>query len=265
MRADTENNGHNGKERQILDLIPKEGSWEQIIYQVVAMENLDPWDIDLTALAVGFADYVKSLRELDFRIPAKWVIIAAVLLRMKSDYLKILKMDGHGADEALADLEDAGELAEIEAVTETIQVNPIDAIPKRKPVRRVTLNELVNSLRNVLASEKRRDDRIVERRGKVKINDEDIGKRIESLYSRITGILGRIKDEEVKFSRVVEHWNRAEVVDAFLPLIHLDNDKKVECRQPEMFEEIFIKKRGAAAVPLKRGTINKMNADNKSS
>ena len=265
MHADTGNNGHNGNERRILELIPKEGSWEQIIYQVVAMQSLDPWDIDLNALASGFADYVKSLKELDFRIPAKWVIIAAVLLRMKSDYLRILKMDGHEADSELVGLEDAGELAEIEAVTETLQVNPIDAIPRRKPVRRITLNELVNSLRKVLASEKRREDRILERRGRVKINEEDISRRIDSLYSRITGILSRIMDEEVRFSMVVEHWNRAEVVDAFLPLIHLDNDKKVECRQPEMFEEIFIKKRGAAAVPLKRGTINKMNADNKSS
>ena len=55
--------------------------------------------------------------------------------------------------------------------------------------------------------------------------------------------IDKIKDNELKFSKLVDKWDREEIVETFMPLIHLDNDKKVTCKQKEIFDEIFIKKR----------------------
>ncbi len=235
-----------GKEMEILDLIPRENSWEQIIYQVVAMNNLDPWNLDLSALSKGFADHIAALEDVDFRVPAKWVMIAAVLLRMKSDYIKILKMDREPDADEFADLEDfdGEDIPEAEA-GEMPDVDPIENAPKRRPVRMVTVTELVDSLRRVLAAEKRRDVKMRKMRGRIRIRTDDIAARIESLYSRINSMLGRMDDGKITFSKLVGKWDRENVIENFMPLVHLDNEKKVECTQKEMFDEIFIRSRKA--------------------
>jgi chromatin segregation and condensation protein Rec8/ScpA/Scc1 (kleisin family) len=241
-----ENNGH--KEKEILELIPKENSWEQIIYQVVAINDLDPWNLDLNALSRGFAEYIASIEELDFRVPAKWIMIAAVLLRMKSDYIKVMKMDSVPQDEFmdLNELEDA-EIEDIDATElQADDVEPIGVTARRKPVRRITVTELVDSLRRVLASEHRRELKVRKARGKISIRTDDIAVRIDKLYSRISDMLNGMRDKKVAFSSVVDKWERGSIIDHFMPLMHLDNQRKVECAQKEIFDEIFIRKKAAS-------------------
>jgi segregation and condensation protein A len=230
-------------EEDILELIKQDNSWEQILYQVVAFESMDPWNLDLNILAKGFAEYVAGISELDFRIPAKWVIIASILLRMKSDHIKILKMDEDAEDEFM-DLEELEELADMDQPDEEmIDMDPIEATGKRKPVRQVTISELVDSLKKVMRAEKRRDTKLKKRRGKIDISNDDITRRIDGLYKKIGDMLTTIKESEVKFSKLVGSWDRGKVVETFLPLVQLDQEKKVTCRQEKVFEEIFIKKR----------------------
>lgn len=246
--APKEPGGTKGKhtEQEILELLPKENSWEQILYDVVAFENLDPWNVDLNILSEGFASYISALKELDFRIPAKWVIIACVLLRMKSDCIKILAVEDQKADTEFMDMEELAELEDLDSMTETgMEMDPLDALPKRKPVRKITITELVGSLKKVLHVEKKRQKRLEKRRNKIKISSDDITKRIERLYGRITSALNVASKGEVKFSNLVSDWKRDNVVYSFLPLMHLDHEKKVRCWQEKIFDEIFIKKRAA--------------------
>ena len=74
-----------------MELITSEYSWEQIIYKVIAWEGMDPWDLDITLLSKSFMAYITKMEELDFKVPAKYIIIAAVLLRMKSDHLDFIE------------------------------------------------------------------------------------------------------------------------------------------------------------------------------
>jgi segregation and condensation protein A len=231
-------------EHGILELIKQENSWEQILYDVVAIKNMDPWNLDIKMLSRGFAEYISGIRELDFRIPAKWVIIASILLRMKSDCIKILKMDEE-AEEGFMDLDELEEMAELEeAAEERLEMEPLEAIPKRKPVRRVTITELVSSLKKVIKAEKRRELRLQKRKDKIKISSEDITRRIENLYMKIGDMLTTFRENEIKFSKLVGSWKRGKVVDTFIPLVQLDHEKRVACRQDKIFEEIFIKKKG---------------------
>jgi chromatin segregation and condensation protein Rec8/ScpA/Scc1 (kleisin family) len=79
------------EEENILKIIIEKQSWEEIIYYVVNVENLDPWNIDLVKLTNGFLKFLHEAKELDFRIPAKIVFVAAILLRLKSNYLSIFE------------------------------------------------------------------------------------------------------------------------------------------------------------------------------
>ena len=59
------------EEQNLLEMIIKEQSWEELIYNIVSYEGLDPWDIDIIELTNSFLKYIEGMETLDFRIPAK--------------------------------------------------------------------------------------------------------------------------------------------------------------------------------------------------
>ncbi len=228
-------------EKKLMDMITSGYSWEQILNQIIAWEGLDPWDLDLKKLSVTFMKYLSKLDELDFAIPAKYIIIAAVLLRMKSDHLHFLEiLDG----QEMPEIEDFDPLdIEENGNGHRFEVNPITAPPKRFARRRVMVDDLVLALRKAMKTQEKRVVRHKKLAEKIKISQEDVSKRITGLYDRISMLLKGMKEEEVKFSKIVPKWNRDNIVRSFSPLLHLENQKKVECRQEEMFEEIFVKRK----------------------
>ena len=88
----------NSLEKRIVEMMVADYAWEQVIYDIIAAEGLDPWNLDLNLLSSSFLSYMNKIKELDFRIPAKYVIISSVILRMKSDNLKLLDIPTEGAD-----------------------------------------------------------------------------------------------------------------------------------------------------------------------
>jgi segregation and condensation protein A len=234
---------------EIMKLITSEYSWEQVIYKVIAWEGLDPWDLNIKKLSNSFVQYITKMEQLDFKVPAKYVVIAAVLLRMKSDHLEFLDFmhDLEAAEpEIEVDGETVGEAQEGEE--QEFQLNPITVPPKRQPVRRVMVTELISALRKVMDTEERRKSRGLRRTERIEIkNTDDVVKRISQMYDKISSLLSKINKKEKKqlrFSEIVEKWNRKNVVDAFLPLVYLENEKKVNCEQENMFDEIYITKSG---------------------
>ena len=256
-------------EEKIMGFITSEYSWEQVIYKVVAWEGLDPWNLDLVKLSDSFLAYLARLKEIDFKIPAKYVIISAVLLRMKSDHLQYLGdlvEDSFAMDMVEDELEShiesgAGEvdegLLESNGVNGFV-VNPITVPPKRQPRRKIVVEDLVSALRRVLKADTRRELRSRRHREKIDIRDDNITHRISALYHKINEILGRINKEEVEFSRLVDRWERQEVVDTFLPLVFLDHERKVDASQEEMFEEIYIRK-GSEDKKVKGKLLKRLN------
>ena len=48
----------------------------------------DPWDIDIARATEKFLEYIDSLEKRDLRIPARTLLYASILLRMKSDSME---------------------------------------------------------------------------------------------------------------------------------------------------------------------------------
>ena len=223
-----------------MGMITSPSSWEQVIYDVVAAEALDPWDVDLVKLADGFVAHIQKLETMDFSVPAKYLMVAATLLRMKSDHLPLL--DYFNEDGAEGEV-----TAPIGSPVEAPSLNLLTIPPRRVPQRHVVVSDLVAALRKVLGSAQRKDVRLEQAKRNIKIKGDDIGRRISALYDRISAILGRVKGEETTFSKVVPEWSKKEVAGTFLPLVYLDHQKRVQCRQEEVFQEIYIRRPGGAA------------------
>ncbi|MBL7206400.1 MAG: segregation/condensation protein A [Candidatus Aenigmarchaeota archaeon] len=230
-------------EDKIMKLITSEQSWEQVIYEIVAWEGLDPWDLNIGLLSDSFIKHIEKTKEIDFKIPAKYVIIAAILLRMKSDHLEFLELFHESEDEATEELEIIGEDEQAILRGETDEIGPLELPPRRLPERKLIVDDLIFALKKALKTEKRKVKRLRKAKNQIVIEDNKILERIGDLYKKIDGILDKIKQREIEFSKLVNKWERSEVIETFLPLIYLEQERRVSCRQEEVFKEIFVSKR----------------------
>ena len=76
------------KQEQIHDLLfSREISWQEIIYDLINTEQLDPWDVDIGILTNKYLEKIRKLEEEDFFVSSKVLLAAAFLLRIKSELL----------------------------------------------------------------------------------------------------------------------------------------------------------------------------------
>lgn len=225
------------KEENILKMIIERESWEEVIYQIVSMENLNPWDIDLVKLVASFMRYLNELKEINFRVPAKIVFVAALLLRLKADYLSIFEEE-----------ETVEEMAKQVSPLEQLGIDPnliqLGVPMRRIPKRQITLDELMGALKKAMEVRVKREIRrqVWQERLQVQFTEEqDIARRIEEVMRDIDARIAKTHAESVSFHDVVKNWNKDEVVGKFVPLLHLEQNKRIETLQEDFFKDIFIR------------------------
>ena len=225
----------------LLNVIQNE-SWEDMIYQIVTLEGINPWDIDIGRLSDSFLKYIEDLKLIDFRIPAKVVVVAAMLLKLKAE--SIFPKDDVQQSLQVDATSNLDEFMQLKMKLAGINLSPP---MERMPKRAVTLDELVNALRKALKVTERKEVRkkTLGRRiaSNINLEEEDIEVRIKRLMDEIDVFVGKLKENKVEFSRIVETWERDEIVRHFLPLLYLSSRGKVETEQQEFFKEIFILKK----------------------
>jgi segregation and condensation protein A len=224
------------EEENILKIIIEKQSWEEIIYYVVNVENLDPWNIDLVKLTNGFLKFLHEAKELDFRIPAKIVFVAAILLRLKSNYLSIFE-----EEEPEENLEQKPMIYE-----EPPELLALGIPLKRVPKRQITLEELINALRKAFAVKERKEARRERLKKELQariVEEEDIEKRLEKIMMEIDKLIKELNISRIEFRRIVKKWDTKNIVYNFVPLLHLEQKEKIITEQEKWFEEIFIRKR----------------------
>lgn len=221
-------------DQQLIDLMISEPSWEDVIIKIIAEEQMDPWSVDIIRLANTFILYLQKMEDSDLRIPARFILIASILLRMKSDVI---------AEKRERILIPESEKEEDEMLRVLASIPPLQPPIKRIPLRSVTINELINALKKAFEVKERRVERKRRVRRAVEFampeQTEDITERINKLLSQIEDALGEI--DNIEFSILVKRWGRKEIVDALMPLLHLSQDEKIILNQPEMFKEIFVR------------------------
>src|SRR3989344_1744538 len=81
------NSKMNVKQEQIHDLLfSRELGWQEIIYDLINTEQLDPWNVDIIILTNRFLEKIQELEE-NYFVSSKVLLAAALLLRIKSEIL----------------------------------------------------------------------------------------------------------------------------------------------------------------------------------
>lgn len=224
-----------------------EQPWEETLEVLTA--DMDPQNIDIALLTDRYREYISELEEFDLEVPAKAVRISSALLRMKT-----LALAGDYAEEEQQEPENPMDFEEEDFIEEEeveddepdIEVGPDIEVPvKPKPKRRMSLDELKNALDDAMDVKERREERQQRREemdDPVDIDEESLEEKINSLFSRLSGLVGSSK-EKVKFDQLLESGDQEEQIEKFLHVLHLENDRKVDCIQDEWLGELEVKPR----------------------
>ncbi len=211
-------------------IMSEELTWEGLIRDIVAGEGLDPWDINISILVKKYLDAIRLMKKLDIKLSGKFLLAAAILLKMKSDYLIAKKQE-----EAITSKEE-----------EKIEIGNYELYPHvpQPKKRKVTIEELISSLRKAIVVSEKRKFRHKQRevKMKLKLKKIDLSEKIALLYDKILGFFKRFNKESVKFSSLTPSKQREDIIWTFVPLIHLANKGKIKINQEEEFGEIYVRR-----------------------
>lgn len=224
-------------DNQLINLMVTEPSWEDVIVKIVAEEGMDPWSIDIVRLADAFSAFAFRQGEFDLKVPARFILISAILLRMKSDILAAKPQ------QILIPESPEQNQKELELLRALAAIPPLQPPVKRMPLKNVTLNELIFALRKAFEVRERRTlrkTRLRQAAERLIVKEEDITERIDNLLNNIKTLIEEIEQDKVAFSRLVKNWERESIVKALIPLLHLSQAGKINYEQPQLFEEIFV-------------------------
>ena len=186
------------KQDQIQKLLfSREIGWQEIIYDLINTEQLDPWDVDITILTDKYLQKIEKLEEMDFFISSKVLLAAALLLRIKSEILlnKYIK----SIDEVLFGKKEEKKyfMERIELDEEIPELIPRSPMPRFK---KVTLKELIESLNKAITTENRRIKKEI-------INTNALRESSISLPKRNFSIKDKIKEI---YETLLKHFNEDE-------------------------------------------------------
>lgn len=214
-------------------------TWQSLIYDLVKAEGMDPWDIDVSKLAHRYIEMLKKIKEMDLRVSGKVVLAAAILLKVKSNYL--LEEDVLNFDK-LMHPDEYTEDALYEHEQKKLSFDPTGArlIPRtpQPRKRKVSIYELVDALRQALEVKRRRKEILESINIRLPEKKIDISKLIEILYQKIENHLS--ERDGLTFSQLVKSNKKEDIINEFVPLLHLSNQHKVDLEQQSHFGEIEI-------------------------
>lgn len=253
MKEESSNFLKSVKQEQIHDLLfNREIGWQDIIHDLINTEQLDPWDVDIIILTDKYLERLQKFEETDFFISSKVLLAAALLLRIKSEIL--LKKYIKSIDEILFGNKNESSRVELEPnPLFNIEYDGTEAIPElvlRSPMprfKKVTLQELMDSLDRAIATENRRIKKAIVGRNAILESSLSLPKRKFSIQDKVKEIYDNLvknlakdgKKEKISFSEFIGD-DKDERIISFAGLLHLDHQKKVWLEQEKHFEDFDI-------------------------
>lgn len=225
-------------------LFSREIGWQDIIYDLINTEQLDPWNINITILTSKYLEKIQELEEADFFISSKVLLAASLLLRIKSETL--LSKHLRSIDEILFGKEEKKQytLERIELEEEIPELIPRSPIPRNK---KVTLKELLEALSKAIATENRRIKKEIINKNALRETGISLPKRKFSIKNKMKEIHTKIilhfsrntSIKKVSFTQLIGN-TKEEKINSFPSLLHLESNKKIWLEQERHFEEIHI-------------------------
>ncbi len=213
----------------IIDLVNNEATWRDLLLDLAEKNKLDPWNIDIIDIVDKYIDTVKKLKVLDLRVPANIILAAAILLRLKSNYI------------SLQDYADTEESSEAGFERPNMVVDTLNFRLRLPPTRKISLTELISALDEAM---KIKETRLSPSEKPlpfvpIKLENFDIEAETEKLYG--------IMKENVDKSNMVtfSYLSRLSSINdpllgLFIPLLFLAHKDRITMIQEKFFSEIII-------------------------
>lgn len=222
--------------------------WKDLMVGLVHKEGMDPWDINITLLTEKFIQTVKAMQEADMKISGKMFLAAAMLFKLKSHHL--VEYDISRLDALLNEQDEEEFFDEFDDEDPTGRnrrnQDPYTLI-RRNPQprkRKVSIHDLVDALQKAMHTRRRRLN-AEKPNYDFKIPEKvfDINSSTKELFNKITYYIKKKEQEELTFSSLLPpRAGKLEKVHTFIPLLQLENEKKVDTTQIKPFEEIYVRK-----------------------
>jgi len=231
-----------GQEQFYNFLMKEEMSWQEIIYDLINTEQLDPWDINLLLLTQKYLEKIHLMEEMNFFMSSKVLLVASLLLRIKSEIL--LNKNIRSLDDILFGKEEEKKY-EVERID--FDESQIPILLPRTPLprfRKINIDELMSALSKAVNTETRRIKReILDRNALIDANvflpakRINWAQRIKEIYEKIR-ILFQQK-RKIHFDELAGE-GKEERIATFIPLLHLDTQEKVWIEQEKHLDDIWI-------------------------
>ncbi|MBI5177602.1 segregation/condensation protein A [Candidatus Micrarchaeota archaeon] len=170
-------------------------TWKEFLIDLVSSNQMDPWDVDITAVADAYLVKVRQLQALDLRLPANVILACALLLRFKAESLSF-------------EQEEPEEYYEEPALIQE-EVPELVFRANRPRRRRITLQELLAAVEQVMKQGERPQARLFAPK---ELNIELPKVDMNELMAEVHAKAHKLKDAEgvLLFSDLVRHgWNPA--------------------------------------------------------
>jgi segregation and condensation protein A len=235
-----------------------EGPLDLLLY-LIKKEEVDIYEVNLTALATQFIEYVDVMRMLDLEIAGEFLVMASTLMYIKSRELLPKEQQVQNVEEEdgedprwelirqLVEYKKFKDAAtqlqarewEQEHIYPRLPIRPDEPAPSAPPRGEASLFDLINAVTEVLKRVGQREDlrEIFE-------DKWSVSEKIEFLVKLTT------EKASVKFAELFSGaTSRAEVVCTFLALLELIRLKQLVCVQSSDFGEIEITRAPTPAPP----------------
>lgn len=235
-------------QEQVQDLLfSREISWKEIIFDLIYTEQLDPWDIDISVLTEKFMVKIDEFEELDFFVSSQVLLAASLLLRIKTE--RILSHYIRGIDEILFGKEDGEEKKK--SVLERIELDEdIPDLILKSPMsrhRRVTLNELIESLNKAIITENRRIKKTIVNQNALRETGISLPKKGVSISNKMKTLQSSLvayfdaneSHKKIHYDKFIGE-NREEKALSFFPLLQLEMNGEIWLEQKEIFDDVHI-------------------------
>ena len=231
-------------QEQIHDLLfNRELGWQEIIYDLINTEQLNPWDIDIIILTDRYLTKISELEEADFFVSSKVLLAASLLLRIKSEIL--LNRYIKSIDEILFGKKEMPKysMERIELDEEIPALIPRSPMPRFK---KVTLKELMESLNKAILTENRRIKKEIVSKNALRESSFSLPKRrfnikdkISEIYKSLSVLFVSREEKRVTYDEFIADKNEEKII-SFLPLLYLEDQRKVWLEQKIPFDKIHI-------------------------
>mgnify|MGYP001595899477 CR=1 FL=1 len=213
-------------------------AWKTILISLVKNEKMDPWNIDVKDLAKKYLEKIRALQNTDLRLPANAILASAILVKFKARTLRF------------PSIEEADEVEWKSLLTEEQLLGgimPELLSPGLSREGKVTLDQLVESIEAIMERTKSKVQKERDRSDRPAFALPFGSMNLESKMQEMLNMSLEYMDETglARFSSMMHAKPPTEIIEFFLSLLFLVNERKLNAWQETLFGEIFISKPGS--------------------